>query len=675
MPFIRSSILDPRSRVGGPRQVREFLLADGDVPIDPGFGGGIINFDPIAPLPQAAAAAGLTLAQLDQVARLETQEGAPIGIFYGKLLFGSGTIVSHKYISIPPKENNFVVLLGEGWGGLGARGEWERIVKAWWAGQELTNGWFTQIYVNDRLPAGAAQVDDTDGWNWIRTNPTPYFGKYCHQSPPKTGVHQHYFTGATETMDVVTNDTLFCFIYIDPVNTPQAIMLQFQDGTGSFEHRAYWGPNVFSVGTNGTDSRRQISASIPATGQWVRLDVPAGGAGGVGMAGQTCKGMAFTLFDGRATWDKAGRWKSTFTGGNYLFRPGIISTDTQSILHAGVISLNTGLTYSGSANVVVRLTEAQSAEDRPDRFKCIAECRRTFNYDATGAEIGYGYAPSPARAVADRFLHFFQRRFRERLDIAQEKFRARNDWPTWTDFRDNSAYLIPWDREGNGVNVFVPRAEFHGGWVGDVTMAQVLDEVCGQAFTFWQDDGEKIRYLPPGPREPVHHFHPGNITRAPQRSTQRLKSRPNRVIGHFRDIEDDFLPKASVEPPDNTDRHRLREDSINKVGEVRSERQFGNMTFSQASRLTEYVARIVHDNPVRVNLVGNATAIHIGKGDLVTVSHPGLGWDYQLCLVLTVRVRSAESSADEVEVNLQKIDGQLYDDAAHKPRQPALTLP
>jgi hypothetical protein len=234
--------------------------------------------------------------------------------------------------------------------------------------------------------------------------------------------------------------------------------------------------------------------------------------------------------------------------------------------------------------------------------------------------------------------------------------------------------LIPWDREGNGVNVFVPRAEFHGGWTHAVTMAQVLDDVCAQSFTFWQDDGEKIIFLPPGPREPVHHFHPGNITRGPQRATLKLKSRPNRVIGRFRDIENEFLGQASVEPPDNTDQHLLREDSRNKVGEVRSERQFGNMTYSQAQRLAEYIARLVHDNPVRVNLVGNATAIHIAKGDLVTVSHPVLGWDHQLCLVLTIRVRSAESSADEVEVTLQKIIGELYDDAAHRPRQEALTL-
>ena len=42
---------------------------------------------------------------------------------------------------------------------------------------------------------------------------------------------------------------------------------------------------------------------LPATGQWVRLEVP---ASEVGLEGAAISGMAFTLFDGRATWDTTG---------------------------------------------------------------------------------------------------------------------------------------------------------------------------------------------------------------------------------------------------------------------------------------------------------------------------------------------------------------------------------
>jgi hypothetical protein len=98
------------------------------------------------------------------------------------------------------------------------------------------------------------------------------------------------------------------------------------------------------------------------------------------------------------------------------------------------------------------------------------------------------------------------------------------------------------------------------------------------------------------------------------------------------------------------------------------------MSFSQAGRVMEYVGRLTHDNPVRVNLVGNATAIHLLKWDFVTVSHIELGWEHQLCLVLSVKVRSRQQAADEVEVILQRVDGRLYGDDAHRPRQEALEI-
>jgi ubiquitin len=82
-------------------------------------------------------------------------------------------------------------------------------------------------------------------------------------------------------------------------------MLQWNDG--SWEHRAYWGANLVSWGTDGTVSRRYMGA-LPALGQWVRLEVP---AAQVGLEGRTLNGMAFTLYGGRATWDAAGKASAT----------------------------------------------------------------------------------------------------------------------------------------------------------------------------------------------------------------------------------------------------------------------------------------------------------------------------------------------------------------------------
>jgi len=94
---------------------------------------------------------------------------------------------------------------------------------------------------------------------------------------------------------------LYTYVYLDPVNPPSEIMLQWNDGT--WEHRAYWGANLIPWGTDGTTSRRRMGAR-PPLGQWVRLEVP---SAQVGLEGRAINGLAFTLYGGRATWDAAGK--------------------------------------------------------------------------------------------------------------------------------------------------------------------------------------------------------------------------------------------------------------------------------------------------------------------------------------------------------------------------------
>ena len=153
--------------------------------------------------------------------------------------------------------------------------------------------------MDDALPAGARPAGT---WIWVSTAPAPYSGGLSHQSTLAAGVHQHYFSRASVPMQVQTGDTLYAYVYLDPANPPSEVMLQWNVG-GSWERRAYWGANLINFGTNGTNSRRYMGA-LPVTGQWVRLEVP---ASAVGLEGAAVRGMAFTLFDGRATWDTAGR--------------------------------------------------------------------------------------------------------------------------------------------------------------------------------------------------------------------------------------------------------------------------------------------------------------------------------------------------------------------------------
>src|SRR3954451_7310046 len=74
-------------------------------------------------------------------------------------------------------------------------------------------------------------------------------------------------------------------------------MLEFNNGT--WEHRAYWGANTIANGQNGTAGRRYMGA-LPAAGQWAKLEVP---ASQIGLEGSSLKGMSFSLYGGRATFD------------------------------------------------------------------------------------------------------------------------------------------------------------------------------------------------------------------------------------------------------------------------------------------------------------------------------------------------------------------------------------
>jgi RHS repeat-associated protein len=145
------------------------------------------------------------------------------------------------------------------------------------------------VMMDDSIPPGAvAGADGGYGWNWTGARPNEM-------------LHQHYFDNAASTLNLNAGDVLYTWAWLDPANMPRELMLQWNDG--SWEHRAYWGENKIGWGVDGTASRKYMGG-LPAGGGWVKLEVP---ASAVGLEGRTVKGMAFTLYGGRAAWDKAGK--------------------------------------------------------------------------------------------------------------------------------------------------------------------------------------------------------------------------------------------------------------------------------------------------------------------------------------------------------------------------------
>src|SRR5829696_5688061 len=157
-------------------------------------------------------------------------------------------------------------------------------------------------WVDDEPPEGA-RLGGNEEWKWVDADPTPFSGTKAHQSNVTEGYHQHEFTGASAPLSVNRGEQLFAYVYLDPANVPEEVMLQWNDGTG-WEHRAYWGADkIVDVGEEGTESRRYVGP-LPPAGEWVRLEVQ---ASEVGLEDREVNGMAFTLYGGRATWDVAGK--------------------------------------------------------------------------------------------------------------------------------------------------------------------------------------------------------------------------------------------------------------------------------------------------------------------------------------------------------------------------------
>jgi len=160
-----------------------------------------------------------------------------------------------------------------------------------------------QIWVDDSLPAGAAGGGDGgDSWNWVSAGPAPESGALSARTIVAAGLHDLWFTGATGTMQVNAGDTLFAWVYLATASTPSEIMLAWNDGS-SWEHRAYWGSNTMTDGTNGT-AGRYYAGTLPAPGAWAKLSVS---ASAVGLQGSGVSGMSLSLFGGGVSWDAIGR--------------------------------------------------------------------------------------------------------------------------------------------------------------------------------------------------------------------------------------------------------------------------------------------------------------------------------------------------------------------------------
>ena len=76
--------------------------------------------------------------------------------------------------------------------------------------------------------------------------PTPFEAGIKSHRRKASGSSQHFFTEVAPGLRVGPEDTLFSWVYLDPNDPPQSLMLQFY--SKDWNHRAYWGKDRIEHG-------------------------------------------------------------------------------------------------------------------------------------------------------------------------------------------------------------------------------------------------------------------------------------------------------------------------------------------------------------------------------------------------------------------------------------------
>ncbi len=158
------------------------------------------------------------------------------------------------------------------------------------------------VWVDDELPAGARAQGDGETWRWItaQDSPAPFAGSRALRRSMGDRLNQDFFEGAASPLVLARGDRLFAHVWLDPKDPPNSVQLHWSDG--SWNHRVRFGGEAFGTGMpNGANFR---AGDLPATGQWVRIEVA---LADVGLApGAKLHGLAFTQVGGTVCWDAAG---------------------------------------------------------------------------------------------------------------------------------------------------------------------------------------------------------------------------------------------------------------------------------------------------------------------------------------------------------------------------------
>lgn len=182
-----------------------------------------------------------------------------------------------------------------------------------------------RVWFNDEVPSGAKPHGT---WEYDEE----LIGSRGHSDPTAAAQHNHGFEAAPIGFEITRGQVLFTYVYLQPDQMPESIMLKFHDGT-NWEHRAFWGANKIEEGTIDTPSRRNMG-DLPSGGKLVRLEVS---AKDIDLENKRIHGVSFALFGGEAVWGATGslppaqkRVNTLVTTESFLLNPSELTDETAS---------------------------------------------------------------------------------------------------------------------------------------------------------------------------------------------------------------------------------------------------------------------------------------------------------------------------------------------------------
>lgn len=152
------------------------------------------------------------------------------------------------------------------------------------------------VWFDETWPSGASTPSYCAGPNWDATQVA------SGTTSDLVGATQHCFLGATSNgLPLTMNDVLVVYVFLDPCDPPREVMVQLNNG--GWNRRAYWGEDLVAVATPYTNERWAMGA-LPEAGQWTRLEIP---ISSMNLYGATLEGIALTVSNGRAWFDRVGK--------------------------------------------------------------------------------------------------------------------------------------------------------------------------------------------------------------------------------------------------------------------------------------------------------------------------------------------------------------------------------